>query len=116
MVLQTDKLLVDFPVQLPSAPHLLSHSQSGVQHPLLPQMKLIACPLSGKPWRTAIRKDTADVIMSGWREGTKKCYHSYIKKWIKHGDERSKDPFRPIADELIMFLTSLYNQGKGIVA
>ena len=54
---------------------------------------------------------TADISMSGWREGTKKCYHSYMK-WIKHGDERSKDPFRPTADELIVFLTSLYNQGK----
>ena len=63
-----------------------------------------------------IRKDSADIIMSGWREGTKKCCHSYIKKWIKHGDERSTDPICPIADELIMFLTSLYNQGKGIAA
>ena len=79
-------------------------------------MKLIACSLSGKPWRTEAFAKTADTIMSGWREGTKKCYHFYIKKWIKHGDERSKDPFRPIADELIMFLTSLYNQGKGIAA
>ena len=52
MVLQTGKLLVDFPVQLPSAPHLLSHSLSGVQHPFLPKMKLIACSLSEKPWRT----------------------------------------------------------------
>ena len=52
VVLQTDKLLVDFPVQLPSAPHLFSHSLSGVQHPVLPKMKLIACSLSGKPWRT----------------------------------------------------------------
>ena len=60
-----------------------------------------------------IRKDSTDIIMSGWREGTKKCYYSYIKKWIKHCDERSKDPFRPTADELIVFLTSLYNQGIG---
>ena len=60
-----------------------------------------------------IRKDSADIIMSGWREGAKKCYHSYIKKWIKHCDGRSKGPFRPTADELIVFLTSLYNQGKG---
>ena len=51
MVHQTVKLLVDFPVQLPSAPHL-SHPLSGVQHPLLPKVKLIGCSLSGKPWRT----------------------------------------------------------------
>ena len=50
MVHQTVKLLVDFPVQLPSAPHLLS--SSGVQYRLLPKVKLIACSLSGKPWRT----------------------------------------------------------------
>ena len=58
-----------------------------------------------------IRKDSVDTIMSRWREGTT-CYHSYIKKWIKHGDEKSKDPVRPTADELIVFLTSLYNHGK----
>ena len=52
MVHQTVKLLVDFPVQLPSVPHLLSHPLSGVQYRLLPKVKLIACSLSGKPWRT----------------------------------------------------------------
>ena len=52
MVHQTVNLLVDFPVQLPSAPHLLSHPLSGVQYRLLPKVKLIACSLSGKPWRT----------------------------------------------------------------
>ena len=52
MVHQTVKLLVDFPVQLPSAPHLLSHPLSGVRYRLLPKVKLIACSLSGKPWRT----------------------------------------------------------------
>ena len=60
-----------------------------------------------------IRKDSADIIMSRWREGTKKCYQSFIKKWIKHCDEKSKDSFRPTADELIVYLISLYNQGKG---
>ena len=29
-----------------------SQSLSGVQHPLLPKMKVMACSLSGKPWRT----------------------------------------------------------------
>ena len=81
MVHQTVKLLVDFPVQLPSAPHLLSHPLSGVQYRLLPKVKLIACSLSGKPWRTEAFVKTLDIIMSRWREGTK-CYHSYIKKWI----------------------------------
>ena len=53
MVHQTVKLLIDFPVQLPSsAPHLLSHPLSGVQYSLLLKVKLIACSLSGKPWRT----------------------------------------------------------------
>ena len=60
-----------------------------------------------------IHKDSADIIMSRWREGTKKCYDSFIKKWIKHCDEKSIDSFRPTADDLIVFLTSIYNQGKG---
>ena len=94
MVHQTVKLLVDFPVQLPSAPHLLSHPLSGVQYRLLPKVKLIACSLSGKPWRTDIRKDSVDIIMSRWREGTK-CYHSYIRKWINIVI-RVKIPFVPL--------------------
>ena len=52
MVHQTLNLLVDFPAQLPSAPHLLSHPLSGVLYRLLTKVKLIACSLSGKPWRT----------------------------------------------------------------
>ena len=94
MVHQTVKLLVDFPVQLPSAPHLLSHPLSGVQYPLLPKGKLIACSLSGKPWRTEAFVKTADIILSRWREETK-CYHSYIKKWINIVI-RVKIPFVPL--------------------
>ena len=93
MVHQTVKL-VDFPVQLPSAPHLLSRPLSGVQYCLLPKVKLIACSLSGKPWRTEAFVKTVDIIMSRWREGTK-CYHSYIKKWINIVI-RVKIPFVPL--------------------
>ena len=113
MVHQTVKLLVDFPVQLPSAPHLLSSSvwsaASSSAKGETDSMFLVREALENR----GIRKDSADIIMSRWREGTKKCYHSFIKKWIKHCDEKSKDSFRPTADELIVFLTSLYNQGKG---
>ena len=100
--------------RLSSSTTICSHPLSGVQHPLLSKMKLIACSLSGKPWRTEafVKTLQTSTCQDGQRE-KKKCYHSYIKKWITHCDERSKDPFRPTADELIVFLTSLYNQGKG---
>ena len=60
-----------------------------------------------------VHRDSAEIIMPAWREGTKRCYHTYIKKWIKHCGERNTDPFRPTADELIVFLTKLYHEGRG---
>jgi hypothetical protein len=46
------KLLVDFPVNLPPLPHLLMHPLTGLKHPLLPKLTLVACALSGKLWKT----------------------------------------------------------------
>ena len=51
--------------------------------------------------------------MSAWREGTKRNYHTYVQKWIQHCSERDKDPFHPTPYELICFLTTLFQAGKG---
>ena len=59
-----------------------------------------------------VRRDSAEIIMSAWREGTKQCYHIYIKKWIKHCGEQSTDPSCPTVDELIVFLTKLFHVGR----
>ena len=59
-----------------------------------------------------VRRDSAEIIMSAWREGTKRCYHTYIKKWIKHCGEQSTDPSQPTVDELIVFLTKLFHVGR----
>ena len=94
MVHQTVKLLVDFPVQLPSAPHLLSSSVwsavSSSAKGETDSMFLVREALENR----GIGKDSVDIIMSRWREGTK-CYHSYIKKWINIVI-RVKIPFVPL--------------------
>ena len=95
MVHQTVKLLVDFPVQLPSVTHLLSHplvwsAVSSSAKGETDSMFLVREALENR----GIRKDSVDIIMSRWREGTK-CYHSYIKKWINIVI-RVKLPFVPL--------------------
>jgi len=57
--------------------------------------------------------ETTDIIMAAWREGTKRCYRSYIKKWIIFCGQRNRSPFQPTAKELLIFLTSLFREGKG---
>ena len=55
-------IVVPFRTTLPAAPHLLSHPLSGVQYRLLPKVKLIACSLSGKPWRTEAFVKTLETL------------------------------------------------------
>ena len=95
MVHQTVKLLVDFPVQLPSAPHLLSHPLSGVQYPLLPKVKLIACSLSRKPWRTEAFVKTLQTLSCQDGEREQNVITPIYKKWINIVI-RVKIPFVPL--------------------
>ena len=67
MVHQTVKLLVDFPVQLPSVMHLLSHpvwsAVSSSAKGETDSMFLVREALENR----GIRKDSVDIIMSRWR-------------------------------------------------
>ena len=63
--------------------------------------------------KQGIPRDAAKMILSAWRDGTKRSYDSYIKRWVQHCLKRAKNPFGPYANDLIIFLTRLYKEGKG---
>ena len=43
--------LINNPVLLPMEPELLTHPLTGQSHPFLKRLRLLACALSGKPWK-----------------------------------------------------------------
>ena len=63
--------------------------------------------------KRGISGKTADIILSSWREGTKKTYATYIRRWLKYCDRREKSPLHPTEKMILEFLTNLYEEGKG---
>ena len=63
-----------------------------------------------------IRKDSADIIMSGWREGTKKCCHSYIRSGLNIVIRGVKIPFVPLQTNWLCSWHLSLTKGKGIAA
>ena len=54
-----------------------------------------------------------DIIMSSWRSSTKKGYKTYVQKWIQYCCEKQIDKFSPSVNEVIEFLTDLFENGLG---
>ena len=48
------------------------------------------------------------IILSSWRDGSRKQYSSYLKRWVQFCSQRQIDP--------LYFLTELYNTGLGYSA
>lgn len=42
--------------------------------------------------KQSIPRDTAKIILSCWRDGTKQCMNSYIKRWVQHCLKWVKNP------------------------
>lgn len=57
--------------------------------------------------------DTADIILNSWRHSTKKQYHSYIQRWLLFCTERQIITREASVNNLLAFLTKLYNGGLG---
>lgn len=51
------------------------------------------------------------LIMALWRNGTKKQYSTYIKKWQNFSVQRQIDHTQPSVVPVLDFLTVLYQQG-----
>lgn len=58
-----------------------------------------------------ISQAAAKLIMASWRNGTKKQYSTYIKKWQNFSVQRQIDHTQPSVVPVLDFLTVLYKQG-----
>ena len=52
-----------------------------------------------------------DIIIDSWRSSTRRQYSGYIQKWLGFSHEREINSFRPSTQEIIEFLTYLFNSG-----
>ena len=54
--------------------------------------------------------DTVDILLRGWRKGTKACYRPYIHMWMKYCKEKSISITNPTAPQALTFLTDLHSK------
>ena len=54
--------------------------------------------------------------MSAWKDGTKKQYQTYIRKWIVYADSKNVNPQKPAVNDIVEFLTHLFDSGLGYSA
>ena len=99
------KMLVAIQFLLPKQEDLLSLSRSPqTLHPLRRKLTMLACLLSG------ISEAAAKLIMASWRDGTKKQYSTYIKKWQTFCNQRQISHIQPSVVSVLHFRTLLYQQ------
>ena len=57
-----------------------------------------------------------EIILSGWREGTRKQYLVYLEKWLGFCADGTHDPISSSVEVVLDFLTSLFDDGLGYSA
>lgn len=60
-----------------------------------------------------ISDDTQAILLSSWRESTKKQYRTYIGKWMSFCCNREINVFEADVNNVLSFLTVLYKSGLG---
>ena len=54
-----------------------------------------------------------DIIMASWRDSTKKGYKTHIQRWIQYCCQRKIDKVSPSVNDVLEFLTYLFDKGLG---
>ena len=60
-----------------------------------------------------LSRESADIILSSWRDSTKKQYWTYIKKWLLFCEQRNIDQFNSDINNVLLYLSELFNSGIG---
>lgn len=60
-----------------------------------------------------LSEETQAILLSSWRDSTKKQYRSYLKKWVSFCDKRKINFFEANVTNVLSFLTELYQCGLG---
>ena len=55
---------------------------------------------------------TKEIIMSSWRKVTRYKYELVLRKWEKFSTKRGSDPYNTNVNNILDFLTELYEKGK----
>ena len=59
-----------------------------------------------------ISSDTADIILSSWRDNTRKKYEGILKRWQDFSTRRGENPIYPNINTVLVFLTKLFKENK----
>ena len=57
-------------------------------------------------------KESTDLLMDKWRDGTKVSYQSAWRKWSSWARGRTIDPFQATVAHIVNFLSSMHREGK----
>lgn len=60
-----------------------------------------------------LSEQAKDILLSSWREKTTKQYECYLRKWETFCGRREVDPFSTTVNNVLEFLTFLYQSGIG---
>ena len=60
-----------------------------------------------------LSEQAIEIVMSSWRDSTKKQYKTYLARWHQFSTKRSCDPLQPNVTDVIEFLTELFQSGIG---
>ena len=63
-----------------------------------------------------ISRRAAEVISASWRSSTQQQYRTYIQRWLCFCSERKTPPINPSVNDIIEFLTRLFDNGLGYSA
>jgi hypothetical protein len=108
------EFLIDNPIIIPKTKNLLKIPHQDKKHPLQETLVLIACLVSGNCIENEVfSKQTVNIIMSSWKLGTKKQYWMFTKRWFQYCSEEQVNSVRPTLDNILEFLTSLFDKGLG---
>jgi hypothetical protein len=58
-----------------------------------------------------ISPETQDIILQSWRDGTRKQYQCYLKRWVIFANSRDINPISPSITEVLDFFTDLFRTG-----
>ena len=61
----------------------------------------------------ALSRTTKDILLASWRPSSKTQYATYIRKWLQFCSQRDADPYSPVVELILSFLTDLFDSGAG---
>lgn len=106
------RLLVQTPVILIASDTLMTLSYKKDLHPLRIFFKSDGLPGVREQYeKRGISKNTTEILLASWRDGTKKQYQVYIKKWLFFCCQRQTNQIQCSLVDVLDFMTMLFHKG-----